>query len=69
MADQKSFDELCRQFKSRSLKEELGWAAYYTRRGYMRACDADYYRWLAYAAFQKITELEEEKMHDVHTRS
>ena len=30
---------------------------------------ADYYRWLAYAAFQRGNELEEEALHDKHTRS
>ena len=54
----KSEEELLEKYKSRSLKEELSWAAYYTRKGYMSAEYEDYYRWLALAAYKRIKELE-----------
>ncbi len=57
----KSGDELLKKYKNRNLKEELSWAAYYTRKGYMSAEYEDYYRWLALAAYTRIKELEAEE--------
>jgi hypothetical protein len=56
----KSEEELIEKYKSRNLKEELSWAVYYTRNGYMSAEYEDYYRWLALAAYKRIKELEAE---------
>ena len=56
----KSGEELIEKYKNRNLKEELSWAAYHTRKGYMSAENEDYYRWLALAAYNRIKELEEE---------
>lgn len=57
----KNEEELLEKYKDRSLKEELSWAAYYTRKGYMSAEYEDYYRWLALAAYIRIKELEAEE--------
>ena len=54
----KGEEELIEKYKSRNLKEELSWAACYTRKGYMSAEYEDYYRWLALAAYKRIKELE-----------
>ena len=54
----KEFGELCHKYVKRDLMEELGWAACYTHKGYMNAENEDYYRWLAYAAYYRIKELE-----------
>lgn len=54
----KTDEELLQKYKKRNLKEELSWATYYTRRGYMSAEYEDYYRWLALAAYKRIKELE-----------
>ena len=56
----KSGEELLEKYKNRNLKEELLWAAHYTRKGYMSAEFEDYYRWLARAAYGRIKELEAE---------
>ena len=53
-------EELIEKYKNRNLKEELSWASYYTRKGYMSAEYEDYYRWLALAAYKRIKELEAE---------
>ena len=57
----KSEEELIEKYKNRNLKEELSWAACYTRKGYMSAEYEDYYRWLALAAYNRIKELEAEE--------
>lgn len=57
----KNHKELLEKYKSRDLKEELAWAADYTRKGYMTAEYEDYYRWLAIAAYMRITDLEAER--------
>ncbi len=54
----KTDEELLQKYKKRNLKEELSWATYYTRRGYMSAEYEDYYRWLALASYKRIKELE-----------
>lgn len=54
----KTDEELLEKYKKRNLKEELSWATYYTRRGYMSAEYEDYYRWLALASYKRIKELE-----------
>lgn len=56
----KSKEELLEKYKQRNLKEELLWAANYTRKGYMSAEYEDYYSWLALAAYSRIKELEAE---------
>ena len=54
----KSEEELLEKYKRRNLKEELSWAASYTRKGYMSAEYEDYYRWLSLAAYIRIKALE-----------
>ncbi len=54
----KSTSELLEKYKNRNLKEELLWAAHYTRKGYMSDEFEDYYRWLALAAYNRIKEFE-----------
>lgn len=56
----KTDEELLQKYKNRNLKEELSWATYYTRKGYMSAEYEDYYRWLALAAYRRIKELEKQ---------
>ena len=51
-------DELADRYKDRNLREELEWAANYTNEGYMPKNNAEYYSWLAWAALQRIKELE-----------
>lgn len=50
---------LLEKYKRRNLKEELCWAADYTRSGYMNKEYEDYYSWLALASYIRIKELEE----------
>lgn len=52
-------ERLLEKYKKRNLKEELVWAADYTRSGYMTKEYEDYYSWLALAAYIRIEELEE----------
>ena len=54
----KTVEKLMEKYKSRNLKEELSWAANYTRSGYMTKEYEDYYSWLALAALRRIKELE-----------
>jgi len=56
----KSLEELEEKYKNRNLMEELSWAAYYTRKGYMTAEYEDYYRWLAHVAYKRIKDLEKQ---------
>lgn len=54
----KTAEELMEKYKKRNLKEELSWAANYTRSGYMSKEYEEYYSWLALAAPCRIKELE-----------
>lgn len=54
----KSHEELLEKYKCRNLMQELEWVANYTRSGYMSKGYAEYYTWLALAAYNRIKELE-----------
>ncbi len=55
----KNAEELLEKYSRRNLKEELSWAANYTRSGYMSKEYEDYYSWLALASYRRIKELEQ----------
>ena len=49
----------CTALGCRNLMQELEWVANYTRSGYMSKGYAEYYTWLALAAYSRIKELED----------
>lgn len=52
--ERKTKEQLREMFKDRDLETELKWAAEHTQGGYFRINEADYIRWLCYAALDAI---------------
>ena len=52
-------EELVEKYKNRNVREELEWESKYFKAGYKTGPDADFMRWLCYAALQRIRELED----------
>lgn len=52
--ERKTKEQLQEMFKDRDLEMELKWAAEHTQSGYFRIHEADYMRWLCYAALDAL---------------
>lgn len=52
--------QYCEKYKDRDLKEELAYTMNYVKSGYIRKDDVAYLRWLAFTAYKRIVELEDE---------
>ena len=52
----KTEKQLKDQYKNRDLETELKWMAVHTQSGYFRVEEAEFIRWLCYAALDSIKE-------------
>ena len=52
-------EELVERYKDRDVRRELEWESKYFKAGYTPGLEAEFMRWLCYAALQRIRELED----------